>query len=425
MLFAHTESGRRLRLAYCMNLHPAETLEGVIEAMRRVTVPLAKRLAHGETFGVGMYFPASLAAELAADPAKLAPLIELLVNERLDPFTYNAFPAGGFGSVGLKERVFEPTWNEAARFDFTRDVARIAAALASATGSGRDGRHVSISTHTGMHSSRVKTEADSLSCARNFVRAASFLAQLEADGAPRMVLALEAEPRANCNDTRELLAFMQSVRALVPEAREVLERHLGVCLDACHAAVEFEASDRAIERATEAGPLGKLQFSSALALPHPASDEAGRAALLSMSEPAYLHQVTGRVAGCGPQAMLRAHDLPEFQAELELADSLWNTCSEWRCHFHVPVDLDQPLEGNSAGRLGTTRVIADELLGLLSSQPERWGTEELHVEIETYTWDLLAGPTRGEGNLIDGLTREYEHVLARLDEFGWSPVRSH
>src|SRR5206468_7938419 len=100
----------------------------------------------------------------------------------------------------------------------------------------------------------------------------------------------------------------------------------------CHAAVEFEEPAQALEHATADGTtLGKLQFSSALALREPDEDEAGRARFLSLDEPVYLHQVTGRRAG----ELLRAVDLPELRRRSEA----WRGCDEWRCHFHVPVDL--------------------------------------------------------------------------------------
>lgn len=274
-----------------------------------------------------------------------------------------------------------------------------------------------------MHSSRFRGEVDEALCAKNFERAASMLATLESSGAPRMVLSLEAEPRSNCNDTRELAVFMQRLRDSAPDSTEVLSRHLGVCLDACHAAVEFESPAGAVRRATKRAPLGKLQFSSALSLQNPSQDAAGRAALLAMEEPAYLHQVTGSTGGAAPR-LHRAHDLPAFRQALAEPDSPWPDCSEWRCHFHVPVDRAQPFEDQSAGELGTTRAFADEVLDELLKADTQWGTEELHVEIETYTWDLLAKETRGEGQLIDGLQREYEHVLARLARAGWSESHS-
>ena len=39
--------GRAVRLAYCLNLHPADTLEGLLEGLRAITLPLRERRAPG------------------------------------------------------------------------------------------------------------------------------------------------------------------------------------------------------------------------------------------------------------------------------------------------------------------------------------------------------------------------------------------
>jgi hypothetical protein len=84
----------------------------------------------------------------------------------------------------------------------------------------------------------------------------------------------------------------------------------------------------------------------------------------------------------------------------------------------VPVDL---AEVGGTG-LATTRDHADATLAEALARPELWGTDELHVEIETYTWDVLPREARGAGEMVDGLEREYAHVLARLEAAGWHPA---
>jgi hypothetical protein len=237
------------------------------------------------------------------------------------------------------------------------------------------------------------------------------------------VLALEPEPRSAANDTRALTASHERVRvrarevlgrgfgALRDDAEGLVARHVGTCLDACHAAVEFEPEDEAFANATAAGtPLGKLQFSSALALAHPDDDAQGRAELLALDEPVYLHQVTGRKGEARPQVV----DLPELRAALAAGEPRWQGCEEWRCHFHVPVD-----RARFGRRLGTTRAVADALFARALATPDRWGSDELHVEIETYTWELLEDARASPDALRDGLAREYAWVLAQLDRAGW------
>ena len=420
MLWRHPDHARaRVRLAYCLNLHPAEEIDALFAGMRAVTLPLRARLARaGEPFGVGLYLPASLARRLASDEGAedLERLARFLGENDLDPFTYNAFPAGGFHHAGLKAAVFRPTWMEEERLRFTLDVATIAARLAA----GESGRpHVSISTHTGGLASKIRGAAEIATCRENYVRAARELAAIEARTGVRIVLALEPEPRALSSDTRELAEFFERLRG-----PEEVARHVGTCLDACHSAVEYEEPEESVARATASGPLGKLQFSSALALVDPAGSVEARERLLAMDEPRYLHQVTGIARG----ERCQATDLPELVEHLRgPAREAWLACPEWRCHFHVPVDL----EAVGTTGLATTRGHADRVLERALARPERWGVEELHLEIETYTWDVLPddargaargdarGAARGTGATVDGLEREYAHVIERLERSGW------
>ncbi len=435
LLEHHDHPGRGIRLGYCLNLHPADDLDGLLRGMSEITLPLAERLGGArlrEGFGVGLWLPAHVAMAMTVDEgaADAERLVEFLVAHRLDPFTFNAFPYGGFHRDTLKEAVFRPTWKAPERLAFTLSVAALALETRAAVlGGSGEKRHTSISTHTGMYGAWIESAADRDACAENVALFALQLAQFDSEAGDRIILSLEPEPRSLANDTRELPAYFERIRVRArevlgrghPNVREVSEeivrRHIGTCLDACHAAVEFESSENALHNSTAAGvPLGKLQFSSALALPHPADDADGRARLLAMDEPIYLHQVTGK----NGSDFVRASDLGELRAALEAGGAeadAWNACDEWRCHFHVPVDLERV-----AGGLGTTRSHADDLLARVVAAPERWGTHELHVEIETYTWDILPREARGSGDLVDGLEREYRHVLTRLAEAGWFPA---
>ena len=374
-----------------------------------------------------MYLPAALASQLASSGGaeRLRDLDHFLRAEGLLPFTYNAFPHGGFQTDGLKDSVYRPDWSEPARFDFTRDVARVAVELAR----GRDLPRVSISTHPGGFApwGGDRTEAYALGLAR----AVAALESLEkVAGAPRFTLSVEAEPRASSGDGAELAGFLRFART---QARDLLldgsdgaRRLLGTCLDACHAAVEFEDPREALEHArVDGGQLGKLQFSSALSLDEPARHPQAIELLLGLDEPRFLHQVTGR----GPDGILRTIDLPELEAALGGPQrEAWLSCDSWRCHFHVPVDRERFDLGErtpgSAGALGTTRATAEELLTLLLQSPESWGDGELHVEIETYTWSVLPEPERGPEELVDGLEGEYRFVLSILAREGWYPVHA-
>ncbi len=422
MRFEHRRNGRRLRLAYCLNLHPAEDLAGVRAGLERITHPLRQRLGVAEAFGVGPWLPAEVARELAEDRGALERFAGELADGGLDAFTFNAFPFGGFHREGLKRDVFRPTWLEPERLRFTCHVADVAAACARARGPEDAERHLSISTHAGGHGDHLPEIEQRVACADLLARAVSYLAGLESSGSPRIVLGVEPEPRSAAGDTAEWSELHPEWAERIArsldrrDAAELVERHLGLCLDACHAAVEFEDPTETADRAAAArAPLAKLQFSNALRLLSPGRDPDGVAALLAMDEPVYLHQLAA-LTGDGA-VRLGLDDLSDWSDLPPAEREAWLRAEEWRCHFHVPVDLGGPLPG--AGGLSTTRELSDDVLDAVLARRDAWGTPELHVELETYTWSILPDATRGDGALVDGLEREYRHLIARLERAGW------
>lgn len=400
MRFVHaSHPGRCVRLAYCLNVHPARDLEELLEGLQRVTLPLRERVAPGREFGVGMYLSAAVARELCADRAQFARLQSLLARAELDPFTFNAFPHGGFGDRGLKERVFEPAWWERARTDYTLDVASIARALRTGRGP------ISISTHTGAHSSALAPASRQQRIEQCATAWRELDRELERRELHDIGLALEPEPDSLLGSLAELATAQLQVAAG--------ERRLGVCLDTCHAAVMFEDAGASVTRALRFGAgLFKLQFTSALALREPTRNTRGRTALFELDEPRYLHQLASRSA---EGAVELQPDLGIARAAFESGAPALREAVEWRCHFHVPVDLD----ALDALGLEVTSAFADEVLERLLARPDEWRSGELHVEVETYTWSILPGAARGAGDLVDGLEREYQHVVARLEGAGW------
>ena len=370
-----------------------------------------------------MYLGEGPARALASDESALERFADLPLRALgVDPFTYNAFPQGGFQEDGLKERVYEPDWRTAERLAYTIDVGRVAARLA-----GGAGRTIAISTHPGAYGAEITDRSGLRACAEGMARAVGEFARIEAEGGPRLVLAVEAEPDAsarNCRALAESLMFARLVgtRVLTDEfghpaevTAGLMERHLGTCLDCCHSAVEFEEPGLAVELAHMGGPLGKIQFSSALRLEAPAAHPAARAALLGLDEPRFLHQVTARAAG----EFWHLADLPALREAVADAEGPWARADEWRCHFIVPVDRGRarrrPGDDEGPRRRGP------------AGGAGRPSAEELHVEIETYTWNVLpesaGAPTDGAA-VIDGLEREYRHVLDLLGAEGWSPGKN-
>ena len=102
-----------------------------------------------------------------------------------------------------------------------------------------------------------------------------------------------------------------------------------------------------------------------------------------------------------PEA-LRYIDLDRDLAESPSAE--WLTADSWRVHFHVPVDAE------SLGPLGTTRDDLRRALACVAGDLDY----EPHLEVETYTWEVLPGSEQPD--LVSGLTRELEATAQLLEE---------
>jgi len=441
MDFEHpARPGRRVRLAYCLNVLANEDERALVAALDDVCVPVRQRVVRttdvGGELGIGLYLPASLAFPLAEDRARerRGALVRAFGERGLRVFTANAFPFGGFHRAGLKRGVFRPAWDERERVLFSAAVAVVACDFAAtdgvANGDVGGGRgHFSISTHTGLHRDEPRALERVEAVGAGLAFAILLFARLADAHGVSCVLSLEPEPRSLAGDTVQLEQLWPRLRSAIESElvrrgvrspQELLQRHLGLCLDTCHAAVEFEDGGAAARRAQSLGlPIGKVQVSSALRLPNPGRDERGRARLLALDEPVYLHQVTARRG----EQFLRCGDLGELRRQLESAGGAdWLAADEWRCHFHVPVDAPEPLP--DAGGLATTAREGAATLGVLLDDPSLWGTRDLHVEVETYTFDVLPPELRA-GGLAAGLARELEWTRARIEEHGWRHVPPH
>jgi sugar phosphate isomerase/epimerase len=396
-----TSSGADLWLAYGMNVHPGGSLATLERALVETVAPLRARLRAKGPFGVALRFDAATVRSLLADPAARARLRERLAADGLVPFTANGFVAGEFHAEGTKSDVYRPTWRERARVEYTVGFAEVLAALRG------PGTTASISTAPGSFRSFGDGPEAPREMAKNLVACARALRDLEERTGTRVRLGLEPEPLASLETTDEAVRFFRGpLRRAFEEALDrepTASRHVGVCWDVCHQAVEHEDPGEAFDLLRTAGvPVVKVQASSALVLPEP-DDERGRAALARFVEPRWLHQVV-REDEAG--RLLRAEDLPEALSGPD-AEAWREGRRPWRVHFHVPVWRDRAVEP-----LRTTRSVLEAALRRVAK-----GDVTDHLEIETYTWEALPAEERAEG-LVESLAREHEWVLSVLESEG-------
>jgi sugar phosphate isomerase/epimerase len=389
-----------LHLGYCTNIHPGESWAEVAANIDTHVVRVKALVAPDRRLGVGLRLSARAAAELA-QPEELARFRARLDELGLYVFTINGFPYGAFHGTRVKEDVYRPDWLEPERLTYTNQLAVLLAELrADETGYG------SISTVPGCFADRAHDPSAAATIASQLVRQVATLWRIHERRGQELVLALEPEPCCVLETVAQTIAFFArelfaagAVAELAgltglarPDAERALRRHLGVCLDTCHAAVELEDPRHAVRAWAKAGiRVAKVQVTTGLEVA-PVDGEA-RAALAAFANDVYLHQVVARRG----DELLRFADLPAALASRAAA-----AADTWRVHVHVPV-----FRRNLAPFVNTS----DFLSTILAEQVRDPISE--HFEVETYTWDVLPAALRDEP-VTDAIARELRWTAARL-----------
>ena len=385
-------------LTYCTNIHAAEAWPDVLAGLKRHLPEIKAGCAHDRPMGIGLRLAAS-AAEALDDPAAFAELRALLEEGGYYVFTINGFPYGTFHGGTVKEGAYRPDWSEPDRLAYSNKLATQLAALVP------EGIEGSVSTVPGTFkpwaAGRVPAIAD------NLIQHAAHLVRLERETGKTIVLALEPEPYCLLETIAETIDFFEThLVGAEAEARlarlaglsqdqaaSALRKHLGVCYDVCHAAVEFEDPGKSLAALRRAGiSVAKLQLSSALRIARVDASTAGQ--LRPFDEPVYLHQTVARQKG----GLTRYVDLPEALEQVEQ-----NEGAEWRIHFHVPIFLSE------MKHFETTQAFLREILAIHIDAPI-----SAHLEVETYTWDVLPKRYRKVG-VGAAIARELNWVKDQLD----------
>ncbi|MGH8023591.1 MAG: metabolite traffic protein EboE, partial [Limisphaerales bacterium] len=307
-------------------------------------------------------------------------------------FTINGFPYGRFHGAPVKEKVYLPDWTRPERLAYTNLLFDLLARLVP------DGVPGSVSTLPGGFKKFVARAAPQKAIRQNLWRCVGHVSRLAEQSGKMLALGLEPEPLCLLENSAGTISFLNRMR----EERKNdprLEQFLGVNYDCCHFAVEFEEAGTALGSFQKAGVrITKIHLSSALRTP--ATAEA-RAALKKFADKVYLHQVIARDAK-GRLTFFR--DLPDaLNAKIEAAAEP----PEWRVHFHVPLH---------APAIAPFQNTGDHLSGALDwagNHPQACP----HLEMETYTWDVLPREMRSR-TVVEQLASEYDWTLARLARRG-------
>lgn len=400
-----TGSGESFHLSYCTNVHPGISWSEMEANLRQYIPPLKARFAPDQPFGIGLRVAGQASKDLLHANA-LDRFRALLDGLGAYVYTLNGFPYGDFHRSAVKDAVHAPDWRDDERAAYTDRLITILAALLP---EGLDGgistspltyRHWVDSTDTILWQGMVD----------RMVEVAARIATVKRTTGKTIHLDIEPEPDGLLGDCADLIRFYEdwllpvgtpalAQRLSVDEdaARVALLDAIRVCFDTCHVAVGYESPATVLAEFDRIGiRIGKVQVSSALRVnleDDPGAREKIANALRPFDEPVYLHQVVQRNRD---GSLTRYVDLGDALPQINDPEA-----QEWRVHFHVPVH-----ERDYAAFSSTQQTIS-ETLRLVRERP---GTN--HLEIETYTWDVL--PAADRSGLAESIANEYAWVIDEL-----------
>ncbi|MEO1374546.1 MAG: metabolite traffic protein EboE [Cyanobacteria bacterium J06635_10] len=399
---------KNIHLTYCTNIHPGEEWSQVFANLVQYIPPLKKKLSPHGAFGIGLRL-ADAASRTILEGNALQEFKSWLNEHDLYVFTLNGFPYGGFHSQVVKDKVYQPDWSKLERLEYTLRLTNILAELLP------DEIEGSISTvplsYKPWFEGNQFLQAKVISSATiHIAQVVAQMVRIRAATEKVLHLNLEPEPDGLIENAEEVVKYFENhllpiggtylaENLGIPQAAAevLLLEHVRVCYDTCHFAVEYENPASVFKKFQAAGiQIGKIQISAALKAELP-QDSRQRLLLQDRLQPfaesTYLHQVIARY----PDGKLQNYR--------DLTTALYflqeSTACEWRTHFHVPLFI------NDYHILQSTQDDIVTVFQLLQNN-------EIcnHLEIETYTWEVL--PPQMKLDISASIQREYEWVLWKL-----------
>lgn len=352
-------------LTYCLNIFPGENWNDNFVAIKTHISQIKKTICPNQSMGLGMRLSAESAKELleVIDEFK-----DYLEKNNLYVFTMNGFPYGDFHRKPVKETVYLPDWGSEERVKYTADLAKIMSELIPVSTYG------SISTVPVCYGKNLPKLAIS-----NLFKIAECFHEIEEKTGKLIQLALEPEPDCYLETSDDVCRFFE---LLMKENADLAKRHLGVCVDTCHMALQFENPLESIQKiASNEILIPKIQISSVLKY----QNENSADVLKKYDDGVYLHQTLVK----HKDQIQRFKDLPDALKK--------NPQGEWRVHCHVPLYFDK----NNEGIQSTSDFCTKEFIAESAKFTD-------HFEIETYTFSVLPD---NQLDIDKSICLEYETVL--------------
>ena len=388
-------------LTYSTLVHAGDNWDQMRASVEEFVPQVKKRLGVEGKFGVSLRISGDSQKTLSESPDARSDLKRFLDDQGLYVFTINAFPYGPFKGQRVMERVYEPDWTTNQRVEYTKAIADILVDITDADTS------PSIQTAPLAFAPNVSDENYISRFTTSVFEVLAHLYHLEARTGRRVKLSIEPEPACYLETTDETVAFFTERMyapagvaelaniAQIPlsEAEGAIKRYLGIVFDIGHQSVGFEDIPQSLEKLVNAGiPIFKLQEAAALWVESLSLDIVPE--LRRFTDTIYLSQTSLKTAGGIVKYLNLGEALDAYEAN--------PVPTEMRTHFHVPVFLEE------IGPFKTTRFAVQQALAMHRKQPL-----SDHLEIETYTWDVLPAELK-TGDIVDYVSRELEFVMKEL-----------
>jgi len=393
------------QLTYCSNIHPGESWQEHFAQLQQHIPLIKKRVNPDGPFGIGLRLSNTASVELKKEETLLS-FIEWLKENDCYVFTMNGFPYGSFHHTKVKDRVHAPDWTTQDRVDYTIRLAEILSKLLP--GNMEGGISTSPLSYRHWHSAEDRDQVFKKTTS-SVLEVVIRLIEIKNTTGKTIHIDIEPEPDGLLESGIEFLNWYDDY--LLPLGTSLLndrfeytnensvkglKEHIQLCYDICHFAVGYENHEQITKLLRQKDiRIGKIQISAALkaSIQTAAERKSVVDAFEQFNEPTYLHQVI---------ALQKNGDLKKYR---DLPDALLQandpSTIEWRSHFHVPLFVE------SYGVLQSTQ---QDIITLLRLHQKQSLTQ--HLEIETYTWDVL--PDALKLPMTDSIVREMEWSISLL-----------
>jgi len=386
-------------LTYCTNIHTGTNWADHFREIKTYVPEIKKSVAPEEKMGLGLRVSRQMQIDLTEERTFQEFKLWLEQND-LYVFTINGFPYGSFHSSVIKEKVHAPDWTTPDRLEYTLRLFDLLDRLLPENIK-EGGISTSPLSYRHWFTSDLQLENATQHATMQILKIADYLNQIFQRSGNILHLDLEPEPDGIIEDGAEFVQWYMDVllplahdyfaqkKMTTKEAEEVVRRHIQLCYDVCHMAVEYENQPLLIDILKKNDiSIGKIQLSSAIKIPAGGSPDG----LKAFVEDQYLHQA---VIKTGSGELLKFKDLDEA------LKSEYPQNAEWRVHYHVPLFTEK------YHSLDSTRDYIQEIIQLHKQTPL---TD--HLEIETYTWEVL--PEDLQLPIEESISREYQFILNEI-----------